>query len=67
MGTSPSPILQVPGTLSLVVKQPGHVADHSPPPCVEVKNEAEPLHAPYLHGMHSDNFTFTYTAQKTVI
>jgi len=39
MGISPPPILQAPGALSLVVKQPGHEADHSPPPCVEVKNE----------------------------
>jgi len=38
-GASPPPILQVPGALSLVVKQLGYEADHSPPPCVEVKND----------------------------
>jgi len=33
--TQPS-IQVVPGALSLVVKQPGREADHSPPPSVEV-------------------------------
>jgi hypothetical protein len=38
LGTTQPPIQWVPGALSLGIKQPGHEADHSPPPSAEVKN-----------------------------
>jgi hypothetical protein len=47
------PIKCIPGSLSLVVKWPGHEADHSSPSSAEVKNawsytSTLPVH---LHGM----------------
>jgi len=53
MGTSPPPILQVPGARSPVVKQPGHEADHSPQPCVEVKNEWSCTSTPPVSSRHA--------------
>jgi len=37
LGPNQLPIQQVPGALSLGVKQQGHEADHSPPSSAEVK------------------------------
>ena len=54
METSRPPILQVPGALSLVVKQPGHEAHHSPPPCVEVKNEWSCTSTPPVSSWHAE-------------
>jgi len=36
-----------------VVKQPGHEADHSPPPCVEVKNECSCTSTPPVSSWHA--------------
>jgi hypothetical protein len=38
LGPSQPPIQRVPGALSLVVRQPGREADHSPPASAKVKN-----------------------------
>jgi hypothetical protein len=38
LGPAQPPLRWVPGALSLVVKQPGHETDHSPPSNAEVKN-----------------------------
>jgi hypothetical protein len=61
----------VPGTLSLRVKRPGRVADHSSPSSAEVKECVELyFHSPntpswrgaQFKKKHRDNFTFTFTA-----
>jgi hypothetical protein len=62
-------LAQVPGALSLGVKQPGHEADHSHPSSAKVKYVWSYIYTPpiRLHGMvlsekkkHRDNFTFTF-------
>jgi hypothetical protein len=43
------------------VKQPGHKAAHLRPPCAKFRNERRCISFfPCLHGMHGDNFTFTF-------
>jgi hypothetical protein len=47
-----TPIVRVPGALSLGVKQQGHEADHSPP-SVQIKNSGAILPFPHISSRHS--------------
>jgi hypothetical protein len=65
LGPTQPPIQWVPGALSLRVKRPGRVADHSLPSSSEVKEWVELyLHSPNTPSWrgtqlkHRDNFTF---------
>jgi hypothetical protein len=58
LGPTQPPMQRVPGALSLVVKQPGREANHSPPCSAEVKEWVElHLHSPKTRR---DNFTFSF-------
>jgi hypothetical protein len=68
LGPAQHPVQWVPGALSLGVKWPGHVADHSPPSakvkeCVELY-----LHSPNTSSWRgawlSTGTTFTFTFNK---
>jgi hypothetical protein len=70
LGPTQPPIQWVPGALSLEVKRPGSVADHSLPSSAEVKECVELyLHYPstpswrgaQLKIKHRDNFTLPFT------
>jgi hypothetical protein len=53
LGPTQLPIQWVPGTLSLLKKQPGHEADHSPPSSAKVKECMELyLHSPNTPSWH---------------
>jgi len=63
LGTTQPPIQWVPQTLSLGVKWPEHVGDHSSPPSARVKYEWSYTSIPpiCLHAMYRDNFIFKFT------
>jgi hypothetical protein len=61
------PIQWIPGAFVLGVRRPGHEADHSPPPSVEVRNAWSYTSTPPYVFMtwylvkHGGNFTFSFT------